>query len=477
MMTNAEKMQLLWSRAGFGMPLAGKANTNVEELTEDLLHPPVPLPIEVISAEEWTEFYDNRVKKGNTPEAMAFQMKLRSFREKAGDLGLLWLRQMATTGHPLQEKMALFWHGHFATRVDNPYYDQLLLQTFRAGGLGNFKDLLFAVSKSPAMLAFLNNQQNKKQHPNENFARELLELFTLGRGNYNEQDVKEAARAFTGWSFDEEALFTIRTGQHDNGIKTFLGRTGDFSGDDILNMLLERRETAEFVTRKVYRFFVNEEHVDDTWLVDLSGSFYDSGYDIPALMRAIFTSEKFYQQQNRGARIKAPVELLAGMQRHVPATFDKERTLINLQRVLGQQLFFPPNVGGWPGGRSWIDASTLATRMMLPEAIYGSRELELRAKDADAEMGTLNKQELMPESPEGKFKAGKAEIDWSTYLAYWSPHDEDELPHMLADYLLAVPVTDAQLKTALQYSSARSKEELIKTLTIRLMGLPEYQLA
>ncbi len=477
-MTQQEKLQMLWSRAGFGMPLAErKSSKTIDETVAQLLHATTPLPLEVISAEEWTELNSSRVK-GDSPEAVAFQMKLRSFREKTGDLGLLWLRQMGATEHPFQEKMALFWHGHFATRVDNPYYDQLLLQTFRAGGLGSFRELLFAVSKSPAMLAFLNNQQNKKKHPNENFARELMELFTLGRAAYSEQDVKEAARAFTGWSFDEEAQFTIRSGQHDNGEKNFLGKSGDFAGDDILNIILERRETATFVTRKIYHYFVNEERVDEAWLAELADYFYKSDYNIATLMRAIFTSEKFYQPVNRGARIKAPVELLVGMQRVAPATFEKERTLINLQRVLGQQLFFPPNVAGWPGGRAWIDSSTLSTRMRLPEAIYTSKELELRAKEIDAEMTEVNKKPLMSDSGvEGKFKIGKAEADWSNFAAYCQDYDVAKLPRLLADYLLAVPISDAQLKTAMKYAASCSKEELIKTLSIRLMGLPEYQLA
>ena len=158
----------------------------------------------------------------------------------------------------LREKMSLFWHGHFACRVMNIYFQQQLLDIIRENALGNFGDLLHEVSKSPAMLSFLNNQQNKKQHPNENFAREVMELFTMGRGNYTEEDVKEGARAFTGWGFNLQGEFVYRPFQHDNGKKTFLGKTGNFDGDDIIDILLEQKQTAKFISQKIYKYFVND---------------------------------------------------------------------------------------------------------------------------------------------------------------------------------------------------------------------------
>ena len=195
-------------------------------------------------------------------------------------------------------------------------------------------------------------------------------------------------------------------------------------------------------------------------------------------MQAIFFSDSFYNNANRGAHIKSPVELLVGMQRTVPIEFVNERTLINLQRVLGQQLFYPPNVAGWPGGKAWIDASSLVIRMHLPAAIYASKELELRAKEIDAEMMDINKKPMLQESRnDGKFKVGKAEADWAAYISYWQGYDEAKLPSLLASHLLAVPVSDQQLATALKYSARGSKADLIKTLTIRLMSMPEYQLA
>ena len=193
----------------------------------------------------------------------------------------------------------------------NSFFSQELLQIIRTNALGSFADMLKAVSKSPAMLQFLNNQQNKKSHPNENFAREVMELFTMGRGNYTENDVKEAARAFTGWAFNAQGQFVFRKNQHDDGNKTFLGKTGNFDGDDILNMLLEHKQTANYISKKIYRYFVNE-NIDDRNQQWLSGRFYSNNYNIAKLLEDIYTSDWFYDEKNIGIRIKSPVELLAG---------------------------------------------------------------------------------------------------------------------------------------------------------------------
>jgi len=180
--------------------------------------------------------------------------------------------------------------------VNNPKFNRQLLNVIRKNALGNFKELLFEVSKSPAMLQFLNNQQNKKDHPNENFAREVMELFTMGRGNYTENDIKELARAFTGWGYDKEGNFTERPKQHDTGAKTFLGKTGNFTGDDVLNIILEQKATAKFITAKIYKFFVNE-NPDQNNINKLSEELYTSNYDLKKLMQNIFSSSWFYDQK------------------------------------------------------------------------------------------------------------------------------------------------------------------------------------
>ncbi|WP_262915545.1 DUF1800 domain-containing protein [Niabella ginsengisoli] len=246
-------------------------------------------------------------------------------------LNLYWLKEMVTTSAQLREKMAFFWHGHFASRNNNIFYNQLLLHVFRKHGLSDFDTLLREVSRSASMLYFLNNQQNRKGRPNENFAREVMELFTLGRGNYTEKDIKEAARAFTGWTATGKGEFVFRENYHDDGEKTLLGKTGNFNGDDVLNIILENKQTAKFITGKIYTFFVNEKP-DEAIITQLADQFYSSKYNISALMETIFTSKWFYDAKNIGARIKSPVELIVGIQRMIPMKLDNDYALFNLQK-------------------------------------------------------------------------------------------------------------------------------------------------
>lgn len=329
-------------------------------------------------------------------------------REAIKNLNLYWLKEMITSSAQLREKMAFFWHGHFASRSRNIFHNQLLLQTVRSNALGNFGTLLKEVSRSAAMLNFLNNQQNKKDHPNENFAREVMELFTLGRGHYTENDIKEAARAFTGWTSNARGEFVFRKNNHDDGQKTILGNTGNFDGDDVLNIILKNPQTAKFITAKIYRFFVNDV-VDDGIVKNLADNFYKSGYDIGALMESIFTSDWFYNEKNIGAKIKSPIELLAGIQRMIPMQLDNDNALMNLQRILGQQLLYPPNVAGWPGGTNWIDSSTLMMRLRIPQLFNDKDVLNVMPKqDDDQMMGRkANGAANVPDKGTGKKKCGK----------------------------------------------------------------------
>ena len=218
-------------------------------------------------------------------------------RESVRSLNLNWLNVFINTDAQLREKMAFFWHGHFACRNLNVFYQQGLLDVIRRNALGSFRDMLHEISKSAAMLNFLNNQQNRKDHPNENFAREVMELFTLGRGNYTENDIKEAARAFTGWTSNMKGEFVFRRFQHDFGSKTVLGKTGNYDGDEVLDILLSQKQTAKYITQKFYKFFVNEKDDDENvnWLAD---SFYKSTYDIVKLMEYIFNSDWIYDEKN-----------------------------------------------------------------------------------------------------------------------------------------------------------------------------------
>lgn len=472
-----EQLKHLYNRAGFGYNITVPADERIETVVDKLIASPAPELLRVVTQEEHLENSSKAMKAAMMTED-EMKLKKKSYREKTSELCLLWFDQMVRTDHPLQEKMALFWHGHFATRIDNPYFDQLLLQQLRTHALGSFSELLTVVSKSPAMLQFLNNQQNKKQHPNENFAREVMELFTLGRGHYTEDDIKEAARAFTGWGYDDNGDFIFRKKQHDDGEKTILGQKGNFTGDDVLRLLLEQKQTALFITQKICRYFVNEEKTDARNVQKLAAAFKENGYNISLLLKDIFTSDWFYSKSNVAARIKSPVDLLVGLQRTIPLEYESGKTLIRLQRVLGQQLFYPPNVAGWPGGKSWIDASSLVIRMRLPEAFFADKELDLQAKEQDAEMTEVNKKTAIPDNrKDGRFRVGKVAADWSGWLERWQKTGEDALPAEMAGYLLPVPLSRQHSETIARFADRKTPERYIKSVTILLMSLPEYQLS
>jgi uncharacterized protein (DUF1800 family) len=394
-------------------------------------------------------------------------------REDLKSLNITWLNLMINSEQQLREKMALFWHGHFASRNLNILYQQQLLDVIRQNALGNFGDLLREVSKSAAMINFLNNNQNKKGHPNENFAREVMELFTMGRGNYTEKDIKEAARAFTGWGAAFSGEFTFRKFQHDDAQKTVLGKTGNFDGDDVLNILLEHKQTATYITRKIYRYFVNdvpnEAHV--TWLAD---RFYQSHYDIKDLMKDIFTSDWFYDAKNIGCRIKSPVELIVGIRRALPMKLENEQSQLLIQRLLGQILFYPPNVAGWPGGKNWIDSSSLMFRLRIPQLISDNDEVALKPKDDDDQMMGMKDIRMKGMGKKGG-QVISAAVDWETYLKKFEKVPREKLLNSIAGILIqgAEPVRENILN---KYIDASSRENYIKSATIQLMSTPEYQL-
>lgn len=388
-------------------------------------------------------------------------------REDLQNLNLLWLEEMTHSKAQLREKMAFFWHGHFASRNINILYQQQLLTVLREHALGNFADLLRGVSKSGAMISFLNNQQNKKQHPNENFAREVMELFTLGRGNYTENDVKEAARAFTGWSHRLDGEFVFRQRDHDTGSKTVLGKTGNFDGDELLDILLEKRETARFIARKLYKFLVNETLVPEERIIWLGDRFFDSGYKIMRLLEDIVRSDWFYAPENVGSKIKSPVELWVGIRRAIPLELADPESQLVLQKALGQILFYLPNVAGWPGGRNWIDSSSLMLRLRIPQLLYANQDLDVRGKtDDDQQMG---------EAAKGQMRRLSAIMDWQPAIDLFAKTPDNELIGKLAEFLWAVPVKNLPLEVLQKNTDHSSRSALVQTAMVQLMATPEYQ--
>jgi uncharacterized protein (DUF1800 family) len=400
-------------------------------------------------------------------------------RQDIKSLNLTWLNEMVNSEQQLLEKASLFWHGHFASRNLNILYQQQLLDIIRRNALGNFGDLLVAVSKSAAMINFLNNNQNRKGHPNENFARELMELFTIGRGNYTETDVKEAARAFTGWGVNIAGEFVFRRAQHDHQKKTFFGKTGNFTGDEILEILLEQKRTARFITRKVYKYFVNEQ-TDENKIIWLSDRFYQNRYNIQLLLRDIFSSDWFYEEKNIGTKVKSPVELIVGIRRMLPLEMENDDVQILLQRLLGQVLFYPPNVAGWTGGKNWIDSSSLMLRLRIPQMIFASESLHMAPKDDDDQ--TMGKMDSGNFNNSGKVKGAlkggrqiRSSIDWGTYIRKFDKTPRERLFSEISKTLLQ---TNGGAGEAVinKFVDASSRDRYIKTATIQLMSTPEYQL-
>ncbi|MCB0715068.1 MAG: DUF1800 domain-containing protein [Chitinophagaceae bacterium] len=478
-LTMKEKNQHLFWRAGFGpaVELLGDLNEYTPAQFYKALQKASDKKPEYIDlADDYLKgFFMGISELGRQQKKEISKAQKKEFRQKSKEavrsLNLYWIRKMVNSSQQLREKMSFFWHGHFACRNLNVFYQQKLLDAIRVNALGNFGTLLKEVSKTAAMLNFLNNQQNRKGHPNENFAREVMELFTMGRGHYTEKDVKEAARAFTGWGSNLQGDYIFRRFQHDFDTKTFLGKTGKFNGDDILDILLEQPATAKFITQKIYKFFVNRQLDEDkiNWLAD---RFYKNNYEIAPLLDDIFTSDWFYDEQNVGILIKSPVELLVGIQRMLPMTFENEEVFILLQRVLGQLLFYPPNVAGWPGGKLWIDSSTLLMRMRIPNLINDLDEMNVTPKeDDDTTMGMTD----MQNTPGMRRQVINAAIDWSLYLKNFKKIPRENIIDELTKSLLQVSNTVNE-NLINQYTDQKEKEAFIKSATLQIMSTPEYQL-
>jgi Protein of unknown function (DUF1800) len=298
------------------------------------------------------------------PASDRFFYWLRATMLETRRLGYWWANRMLQTAAPVQQKMALLWHGHFATHENKVRdYRKMLQQIdlFEKGATGNVRDLTVGVAQNPAMLYFLDAQYNVKGAPNENFAREVMELFTMGVGNYSEHDVREGARAFTGWYFDDLS-FKVDAAKHDDGPKTFLGRTGNFDGVDAVKIIFEQPVTAEYLAGKIYRFLVRDD-LSPALQKKLGAVLRDADYEVKPLLTVILSSRDFYSEASYGAHIKGPVEHLIAMLKHlgvdaVPGVPDFNQSTI----AMGQHLLNPPSVAGWAGGKAWITPGLLMAR-------------------------------------------------------------------------------------------------------------------
>lgn len=284
-----------------------------------------------------------------------------------------WVDNMLTTHNPLQEKMTLFWHSHFTTaypKTGNPIMLIEQNQLFRTNAIGNFKELVKDISRNPAIIYYLDGEVNRKGKPNENYARELMELFTIGIGNYTEQDVREAARAFTGWGMRGRSFF-FDSSSHDNDTKTFMGQTGNFDGDDIIDIIMKQPASGQFIVTKLWNYFVYP-NPDPSVMQKLTEIYYANNYELKPVLRAMFNSPEFLSAQAYRALVKSPTQFVVGAVRQLGIINPGSHVAKNISAI-GQELFNPPTVKGWDSGVSWLNSALFFNRANTANALVQAR--------------------------------------------------------------------------------------------------------
>ena len=464
------------------------------------------------------------------PVADEFFYWLRASALETNRVAYWWANRMLASKAPLQEKMTLFWHGHFASNEDKVRdYRKLLkqLELFEAKGMGSFRDLTVAVAEDPAMLCFLDASKNVKGAPNENFAREIMELFTMGVGNYTEKDVREAARAFTGWNYDD-LKFAVSADQHDNGPKTFLGRTGNFDGVQVIDIIMDQKVTANFLAGELYRYFVRDD-LDPQLQARLGDILRKDRYEIAPFLETVFLSKDFYSEASVGAHIQSPVELAISTYKKLGLKVVPGVPDFNVATgALGQRLLAPPTVAGWAEGRAWITPGLLLERgnfardVLFPDINFippdrynfagDIRQVSQRIRDG-ADITTATKQ--AEGAAESNMAADRDEDFNTRYASYrgWQmaiervkaiPRDTAQInlsamvrqkklttTSQVVDYFLArfvrvqpspdararlIKFLDADLGTSDIGRADTYMEDSLRKLTHLIMSLPEYQL-
>ena len=391
-------------------------------------------------------------------------------RQRVDETRVWWMELIVNQEFSIQERMVLFWHDHFATQakdVRRPQWMYLQNFLFRKHAVGNFKTIVEGVTRDPAMIRYLDSYLNRVGRPNENYARELMELFTMGEGStYTEHDIGEAARALTGWVIvGRQPVF--RAGRFDKGQKTFLGQTGNFNEQDIIDIIFQQEVTAEFICGKLYREFVYE-HPDKNVVSELAQIMRDNNYEIKPVLKTLLLSQHFFDPATIGAKIKSPVELVAGTARSLGFKAGKGRSisseyLVYLAQVLGQKLLDPPNVAGWPGYRLWISTSTLPERHKMTDEMV------------DAKPRNPNRYTIINPDTVGFVKA------------FPEPYDAEKLVRDMGECLTAFPVDDYRremfLETLLEGADvydwnpdAIAAPRRIKNILKLIFELPDYQL-
>lgn len=424
----------LFRRAGFAANFAqldAAVKNGPQESVKALLTPPA-------TAAQFDQEMDRMLQAvlaGNDPESLASW----------------WLYRMRQTPSPLLEKTTLFWHGHFATSATKVREARLMLrqnELLRTDALGSFPKMVQGIARDPAMLLYLDSATNRKTHPNENFAREVMELFCLGVGNYSEKDIQELARCFTGWEI-QHGEFKFNKYQHDDGTKTMFGRSGKWDGDEGVTEILKQPAAAEFLCTKLVRYFVADElELSDELLAPLCQQMRENDYTIGPVIGTILSSKLFFSPRIRGAKVRSPVEVGIGLLKSLDATANMN-ALVDHLRSMGQLPLFPPNVKGWNGGREWINASTILARANRVRQLVDTNEAQFGGRPLEA------------------------------YLKQFDLSDSSRVVAGLCELLLPVdpPIeVQLQLATALDDGGA-PREQRLRHCVHAIASLPEFQLA
>jgi uncharacterized protein (DUF1800 family) len=463
----ADAARHLLNRTGFeahAAQIAEYAKYSRTEAVDRLIAGAVP--VARTPAPAWTADFisPRRFRELGDEEKKQFQ---REQLERAIELKNWWVTEMLTTPSPLSERMTLFWHNHFTSGLQKVKSGTLMYRQnvlLRKHALGNFGEMLHAVGKDPAMLVYLDSASNRRGQPNENFAREAMELFTLGEGNYSEQDIREAARAFTGWSINPDTGdFLWRAFAHDAGTKTVLGRSGYFNGDDVLDVLLAHPKMGEFMVAKLWREFVSPDP-EAREVARIAKVFRESRFEIRPVLRALLVSDAFYAPHNRGVLVKSPVDLVIGTMRQFDIAYSDPLPLTFMLRTLGQDLFSPPNVKGWPGGETWINSTTLLVRRQFLERLFRVDESRMQAnrEALQADMRAKGVAKL----PDGRERFLRAALDMRFSGGDWlRQFGEGDARPALQRVLLALPPASGE-------AVAAQGVELIRRITAD----PAYQL-
>ena len=449
-------IQHLYNRIGFGISpkeLSRLSKKTKKKIINELFSSSkttTPLKVDI-------SFLDGKTYKDLKKERKEFQ---KISRKKVKEFSTAWFDRLNNPKEILREKMTLFWANHFVCESRNILFVDSYNNMLRKNALGDFRTFTKKVSKEAAMLGYLNNKQNKKKSPNENFARELMELFTLGQDQYTEKDIKESARAFTGYNHKFRGEFNFREKHHDENEKTFLGKSGNFNGDDIIDIIIEKKQCARFISEKIYSYFVNE-NINKKHIDEMVSVFYID-YDIENLMRFVLLSKWFYAEENIGTKIKSPIEFLVGMNTIVPYKIEKTKQIFWVQKMLGQVLLNPPNVAGWKTGRNWIDSNTIVTRLRLPSVLLNNAEIAYSEKgDEETMITNFKKRKLSRRS------IIKVTADWKYFEENYKNNSNKELIHQ---------VITSKINKGTAEMLARNEKLSKHDFVVQLMSLPEYQL-